>query len=53
MMRMYFLKTVTAHFWVDTENKITAVYMKNSYYDGGAGAQTANWFEEDVMNSLQ
>lgn len=41
------------HFWVDTENKITAVYMKNSYYDGGAGAQTANWFEEDVMNSLR
>ena len=41
------------HFWVDVENKITAVYMKNSYYDGGAGAQTANWFEEDVMNSFQ
>lgn len=42
-----------SHFWVDPENRITAVYMKNSRYDGGAGAQSAAWFEEDVVNSFQ
>ena len=36
------------HFWVDPENEITAVYMKNSQYDGGSGALTAARFEEDV-----
>ena len=36
------------HFWVDPENKITAVYMKNSQFDGGSGASTAARFEEDV-----
>ncbi len=36
------------HFWVDPENRITAVYMKNSHYDGGSGARTAWQFEEDV-----
>ncbi len=41
------------HFWVDPDNKITAVYMKNSRYDGGAGATTANNFEEDVTTSLE
>ncbi len=40
------------HFWVDPVNNITAVYMKNSAYDGGAGAQTANEFEESVMAAL-
>lgn len=38
------------HFWVDPDNKITAVYMKNSYFDGGSGATTAARFEEDVYN---
>lgn len=37
-----------AHMWVDPENQITAVYMKNSLYDGGSGALTAAHFEEDV-----
>ncbi len=41
------------HFWVDYVNQITAVYMKNSDYDSGSGAQTAAWFEEDVMASLE
>ena len=41
------------HFWVDYENKITAVYMKNSRYDGGAGAVTANNFEIDVTSSIK
>jgi len=40
------------HFWVDPVNRITAVYMKNSKYDGGAGTQTARHFEEDVYTSL-
>lgn len=40
------------HFWIDPENEITAVYMRNSHHDGGAGAQIANWFEEDVVNSF-
>lgn len=41
------------HFWIDPENKIVAVYMKNSRYDGGAGAGTACNFEADVMNSFE
>lgn len=41
-----------SHFWIDPTNKIAAVYMKNSAYDGGAGNMTANEFEKDVMNSL-
>ena len=36
------------HFWVDPENDIVAVYMKNSFYDGGSGAVTASNFEKDV-----
>lgn len=40
------------HFWIDNENKLTAVYMKNSLYDGGSGAITAANFEEDVYSSL-
>lgn len=41
------------HFFVDTENKITAVYMKNSWFDGGSGATTAANFEEDVYSALK
>ncbi len=40
------------HFWVDPENKITAVYMKNSHYDGGAGSVTSIEFEKAVNASL-
>ena len=40
------------HFWVDPVNQITAVYMKNSIYDGGSGAVTARHFEEDVAAAL-
>ena len=42
-----------SHFWVDPVNKITAVYMKNSRYDGGAGSQTSGHFEQDVYASLE
>ena len=41
------------HFWIDPDNKIVAIYMKNSHYDGGSGASTAFAFESDVMNSFE
>ena len=41
------------HFWIDPVNKVAAVYMKNSAYDGGAGNQSANEFEKDIMNSFR
>lgn len=41
------------HFWVDPANKITAIYMKNSFFDGGSGAMTSACFEEDVLASLK
>ena len=40
------------HFWVDPVNGITAVYLKNSRYDGGSGSLTGKHFEEDVCNSI-
>lgn len=43
-----------AHFWVDHENKITAVYMKNSrWFDSHGGGKTAADFEKNVMLSLE
>ena len=36
------------HYWVDPDNKIVAIYLKTSYYDGGAGCRTANNIEKDV-----
>lgn len=41
------------HFWVDPENEIVAVYLKNSRYDGGSGAHTGLMFERDVHLSLE
>lgn len=41
-----------SHFWIDPTDRVTAVYMKNSAYDGGAGNASANEFEGDVMNSF-
>lgn len=41
------------HFWVDPVNKVTAVYMKNSRHDGGAEAETAANFEQDVFDSFE
>ena len=40
------------HFWVDPQNEIIGIYMKNSRTDGGASAKTAAHFEEDVYTSL-
>lgn len=41
------------HFWVDPVNRVTAVYLKNSRFDGGSGAKTSYHFEEDVHASMQ
>lgn len=41
------------HFWVDPENRITAVYMKNSQYDGGGSSVTGENFEWDVTLSMK
>ena len=41
------------HFWVDPENRIAAIYMKNSRHDGGGDAITSAEFEEDVTNALK
>lgn len=41
-----------AHFWIDPENKIFAVFMKNSKIDGGAGNESAVKFEEAVYSSF-
>lgn len=40
------------HFWVDRDNGISAVMMKNSCYDGGAGNKSACQLEKDVYDSL-
>ena len=37
----------------DPENKIFAVYMKNSHFDGGSGAKTSAEFENDVYASFE
>lgn len=41
------------HFWIDPENGICAVYLKNSKVDGGAYNQSAKAFEQAVMDALQ
>ena len=41
-----------SHFWIDPENKIAAVFMKNSKCDGGAANESARKFEEAVYSSF-
>lgn len=41
-----------SHFWVDPQNEICAVFMKNSRFDGGAANCSARKFEEAVFNSM-
>ncbi len=41
-----------SHFWIDPTNKIAAVFMKNSLFDGGAGNESARNFEKAVSASL-
>lgn len=38
------------HFWVDPQNEIVAIYLKNSLYDGGSEALTSKNFEYDVYH---
>jgi CubicO group peptidase (beta-lactamase class C family) len=40
------------HYWVDPSRNLYAIYMKNSMYDGGAGAKTARSFEKAVAEGL-
>ena len=42
-----------SHFWVDPENKVIGIYMKNSFYDGGSGTYTGARFEEMVQQSFE
>lgn len=42
------------HFWVDRENGITAIYMKNNrWHDSHGGGSTAVQFEKDVMTAAE
>ena len=41
-----------SHFFIDPENEICAVFMKNSRFDGGSGNASACRFEEAVFSSL-
>ena len=41
------------HFWIDPVNRIEAIYLKNSRFDGGSGAVTSANFEKDVFDSLK
>ena len=41
------------HFWMDPANNITAVFLKNSQFDGGAGNMSAKRFEKAVCAALQ
>ena len=40
------------YFWVDPVHRITAVYMRNSYYDGGFVSRISHRFEEDVHKAM-
>lgn len=40
------------HFWIDPVDRLFAIYMKNSLFDGGANAGTARAFERCVAASL-
>ncbi len=39
-----------SHFWIDPANDLIVVLMRNSMYDGGAGAQRACNLEKDVYD---
>lgn len=42
------------HFWIDPENDITAIYMKNNrWHDSHGGGSTAMQFEADVSSSFK
>lgn len=41
-----------SHFWIDPQDKVAAVFMKNAQVDGGAGNQSSRHFEVAVRNSF-
>ena len=41
-----------SHFLIDPVNNVFAVYMKNSFVDGGASNESANKFEKAVYTAL-
>lgn len=41
-----------SHFWIDPTNKVAAVFMKNSHFDGGSGNESARNFEKAVNDSF-
>jgi CubicO group peptidase (beta-lactamase class C family) len=41
-----------SHFWVDPENEIYAVFMKNSRFDGGSSNESSINFEKAVYQKL-
>ena len=40
------------HFWIDPENKVAAIFMKNSQVDGGSRSESGRNFEIAVHNSF-
>lgn len=42
-----------SHFWIDAENRIFAVFMKNSKFDGGSANESARNFEKAVYSSFE
>ena len=41
-----------SHFWIDPQNQLYAVFMKNSRVDGGSANESARKFEEAVYASF-
>lgn len=41
-----------SHFWIDPENRLFAILMKNSTCDGGSGNESARKLEEAVYTAL-
>ena len=41
-----------SHFWIDPQNRIAVVFMKNSMVDGGAGNRSACALEKAVYDAL-
>lgn len=41
-----------SHFWIDPVNKVAAIFMKNSLFDGGAANESARNFEKAVNDSF-
>ncbi len=40
------------HFWIDPENEVSGIYMRNSVFAGGSEAITARNFEQDLFDSF-